>query len=58
VYDASLIHPIDRVVTVYRLIDGKYGKPELYELRGEIAVSVLLDIVIQWDWVARLPTAY
>jgi Uma2 family endonuclease len=54
-----LIHPIDRVLTVYRLIDGEYGKPELSELRGETAVSVLPDIVIQWDdLVGRLPTDY
>lgn len=54
-----LIHPIDRVLTVYRLINGEYGKPELYELRGETAVSVLPVIVIQWDELsARLPNAY
>lgn len=54
-----LIHPIDRVLTVYRLIDGEYGKPELYELRGETAVSVLPVIVIQWDdLAARLPNDY
>ena len=54
-----LIHPIDRILTVYRLIDGEYGKPELYELCGETAVSVLPDIVIQWDdLVARLPNDY
>lgn len=54
-----LIHPIDRVLTIYRLIDGEYGMPELYELGGETAVSVLPDIVIQWDeLVARLPNDY
>ncbi|MDD5319617.1 MAG: Uma2 family endonuclease [Methylococcales bacterium] len=54
-----LIHPIDRVLTVYRLIDGEYGKPELYELQGGTAVSVLPEIVIQWDdLAARLPKDY
>ena len=54
-----LIHPVDRVLTVYRLIEGEYGKPELYELRGETAVSVLPEIVIQWDdLVTRLPIDY
>ena len=42
-----LVHPIDRVLTVYRLIDGEYGKPELYELNGETQVGVLPDIVIR-----------
>lgn len=54
-----LIHPIDRVLTVYRLIAGEYGKPELYELNGETQVSVLPDIVIRWDELAaRLPVDY
>lgn len=54
-----LIHPVDRVLTVYRLIDGEYGKPELHELQGETPVGVLPDVVIQWDELAtRLPTDY
>lgn len=54
-----LVHPIDRVLTVYRLQDREYGKPELYELRGETAVGALPEIVIQWDDLsARLPTDY
>jgi Uma2 family endonuclease len=54
-----LIHPVDRVLTVYRLIDNEYGKPELYELQGETAVAILPDIIIQWnDLAARLPTDY
>lgn len=54
-----LIHPIDRVLTVYRLSDGEYGKPELYELRGETAVGVLPEVIIRWDELAaRLPTDY
>jgi Uma2 family endonuclease len=54
-----LIHPIDRVLTVYSLVGGEYGKPEIYELRGETRVNVLPDIVIQWDdLAARLPVDY
>jgi Uma2 family endonuclease len=54
-----LIHPMDRVLTVYHLIDGEYGKPELYELNGETQVSALPDIVIRWDeLVMRLPVDY
>lgn len=54
-----LIHPVDRVLTVYQLINGEYGKAELYELRDETAVCVLPDIVIQWDdLVGRLPSDY
>lgn len=54
-----LVHPVDRVLTVYRLLDGEYGKPEIYELCGETAVSAVPGIVIQWDELAeRLPNDY
>jgi len=51
-----LVHPVDRVVTVYRLMNGEYGKPDVYELAGETPIGVLSDAAIQWDTlVARLP---
>ena len=51
-----LIHPIDRVLTVYRLEDREFGKPDVQELKGETAVGVLSGVTIQWDTlVARLP---
>ncbi|MEQ1622564.1 MAG: Uma2 family endonuclease [Methylococcales bacterium] len=54
-----LIHPVDRVLTVYILSNGEYGKPEFYELLGETAVSVLPGVEIQWDeLVTRLPKDY
>ncbi len=54
-----LVHPIDRMLTVYRLHNGEYGKPELYPLEGETQVGILPEIVIGWDeLVARLPSDY
>lgn len=54
-----LIHPIDRVLTVYILSNGEFGKPEIYELLGETAVSALPGVLIQWDeLVTRLPKDY
>lgn len=54
-----LVHPIDRVLTIYRLENGAYGKPDIVELKGETAVGILPEIVIQWDALAeRLPTDY
>ncbi|MDO9105311.1 MAG: Uma2 family endonuclease [Methylovulum sp.] len=54
-----LVHPIDRLLTVYRLNGAEYGKPELHELHGETRVSVLPDIAIQWDdLLTRLPNDY
>jgi Uma2 family endonuclease len=54
-----LIHPTDRILTVYRLNKSEYGKAELYELKGETAVSVLPGFVIRWDeLVSSLPNDY
>ncbi len=51
-----LVHPTDRVLTIYRLEQGAYGRPEVQELRGQTPVGVLDEVVIQWDaLVERLP---
>lgn len=51
-----LVHPIDRMVTIYRLLDGEYGKPDVQELSGETAVGVLEGVSVAWDdLVRRLP---
>ncbi len=44
-----LVHPTDRLVTIYRLIEGEYGKPEIRELSGETPVAVLPGVAIVWD---------
>ncbi len=48
-----LIHPVDRVVTVYRLVDGAYGKPDIYELKDSLACGILPEAVIDWARVLR-----
>ena len=51
-----LVHSTDRMLTVYRLQDGEYGKPEVLELIGETAVGVLPGVSVCWnDLVQRLP---
>ena len=51
-----LIHPTDRVVTIYRLLDGTYGKPDIQELSSTTPVGVLDGVQIAWDaLVTRLP---
>jgi Uma2 family endonuclease len=44
-----LVHPVDRVVTVYHLQDGAFGAPDIYELKESLAVGILPDIVIDWE---------
>lgn len=50
-----LVHPVDRMLTRYRLIDGRYGRPDIQALEGTTAVAELPEIVIDWALVtARL----
>ena len=44
-----IVHPTDRVVTIYTLIDGAYGKPDVHELTGQLAAKVMAEVVIDWD---------
>jgi Uma2 family endonuclease len=51
-----MVHPRDRILTVYQMAAGVYGRPFVQELGGETPVGVLEGIVIRWDdLVARLP---
>lgn len=50
-----LVHPIDRIITVYRLEQDHFGKADVFELAGGTPVGVLPGVVIVWDaLVARL----
>ncbi len=48
-----LVHPVDRIVTIYTLNAGSYGAPDMRELVGTLAVGVLPEIVIDWERVVR-----
>lgn len=48
-----LVHPVDRIVTIYTLNFGSYGVPDVRELVGTLAVGVLPEIVIDWERVVR-----
>jgi len=51
-----LVHPTDRVLTVYRLTESGYGRPDMQELAGSTPIGVLPGVAIAWDdLVARLP---
>lgn len=44
-----LVHPVDRVVTAYRLVEGAFGKPEVRELSGRQSVGAVPGLEIDWD---------
>ena len=51
-----LVHPTDRIVIVYRLEDGRYGRPDVTELTGETAPEVVSGVAIDWErGTRRLP---
>lgn len=43
-----LVHPTDLVLTIYRLADGAYGRPEVQSLAGETPVAVIPGLSIVW----------
>jgi Uma2 family endonuclease len=47
-----LVHPTDGVVTVYRLQGATYGRPAIHELKGDLPVTSVPRIRIDWE---RLP---
>jgi Uma2 family endonuclease len=50
-----LVHPTDRVLTIYRLENGAYGRPDVQLLEGATAVGVLPGVEVAWDeLIARL----
>jgi len=52
-----MVYPIDKVLTIYRLLDDVFAPTEILELKGETTISVLDDVVIQWDeLLERLPS--
>jgi Uma2 family endonuclease len=48
-----LIHPTDRTLTIYRLEDGRYGRPTILELKGQTPLIAVPGVCIDWD---RLPS--
>ena len=50
-----ILHPLDRVLTIYRLgADGAYGRPDVVELTGTTPVATLPGLAIQWPSAASL----
>lgn len=48
-----LAHPVDRVVTVYRLEDGAFACPSVHEMQGMLRCKACPEVEIDWDRVVR-----
>lgn len=44
-----LLHPTDRVLTIYRLENGRYGRPQILEMRGSVTIGVLPEVKVDFD---------
>ncbi|MDE2449680.1 MAG: Uma2 family endonuclease [Gammaproteobacteria bacterium] len=44
-----LVHPADRTLTIYRLEEGRYGRPTILELKGRTEISAIPGASIDWD---------
>ena len=44
-----LIHPTDRTLAIYRLEDGRYGRPIYQELKGQTLLSAVPGVSVDWD---------
>lgn len=49
VLEVWLIHPIGRTLTIYRLENGRYGRPIVLELKGRTAISAVPGVSIDCD---------
>jgi Uma2 family endonuclease len=48
-----LVHTVDRVVTIYRLENGVYGRPIVHELQGRSSCSACPGVAINRDTIVR-----
>jgi len=48
-----LLHPIDQVVTIYRMQEGRYGRADVLEMAGNSSPGLFPEIRIDWDQAVR-----
>ncbi len=44
-----LAHPADRIVTIYWLEDGQYGRPSIHAMEGSLNARCLNAVEIDWE---------
>ncbi len=49
VQEVWLLHPTDRTLAIYRLADGRYGRPIYQELKGQTLLSSVPGVSVDWD---------
>ncbi|TVQ88202.1 MAG: Uma2 family endonuclease [Chromatiaceae bacterium] len=49
VHEYWLVHPVDQVLSIYRLGPAGYGKPEVLALEGTTPVAAIAGLCIHWS---------
>jgi Uma2 family endonuclease len=49
VREVWLINPMDRILSLYRLEAGHYGRATVLELKGRTQLTAVDDVTIDWD---------
>lgn len=44
-----LLHPTDRLLTIYRLEAQRYGRPRILEMNGQVPIGVLPEVIVDFD---------
>lgn len=44
-----LVHPVDHILMVYCLENGRYGRPEVFAMRGTTAALTFSGVSIDWS---------
>lgn len=44
-----LVHPVDRVITLYTLKNGLYGGPEIVDMAGQRSPAIFPEMEIDWQ---------
>ncbi|MCP4165315.1 MAG: Uma2 family endonuclease, partial [Chloroflexi bacterium] len=52
-----LIHPTDRVVTIYILENGQYGRPDIYEFSATVTAKTVPGVAVEFERVAQAISA-
>jgi Uma2 family endonuclease len=52
ILEVWLVHPTDRIVTLYRFEAGRYRQPTVLDMKGRTPISAIPGVIIDWD---RLP---
>jgi len=55
VLEVWLVDPIGRVLCIYWLENGRYGRPTIVELKGKTALSAIPGVSIDWDRLRPTP---